>query len=80
MGTLQEKQDEIDRSTIEASAARAAVVAGVLIAAMAFGVGFVIYRRRRRRSLVARLQNALPDVAELRASFKRPLERAIKAL
>jgi sensor c-di-GMP phosphodiesterase-like protein len=80
MGTLQEKLDEIDRSSIEAMAPRAGIAAGVLIAAIALGVGFVIYRRRRRRSLAARLQNALPDVGELRASLKRPLERAVKAL
>jgi hypothetical protein len=81
MGTLQEKLDEIDRSSIEAIAPPAGVAAGgLLIAAIALGVGFVIYRRRRRRSLAERLQNALPDVDELRASLKRPLERAVKAL
>lgn len=81
MGTLQEKLDEIDRSSIEAIAPRAGVAAaGLLIAALALGVGFVIYRRRRRRSPAERLQNALPDVDELRASLKRPLERAVKAL
>ena len=80
MGTLQEKLDEIDRPSIEAMAPRAGAAAGVLIVAIALGVGFVIYRRRRRRSLAARLQNALPDVGELRASLKRPLERAVKAL
>jgi chorismate mutase len=80
METLQGKLDEIDRSSLEAIAPRAGVAAGLLIAALALGVGFVIYRRRRRRSLAERLQNALPDVDELRASLKRPLERAVKAL
>jgi hypothetical protein len=80
MRTLQEKLDEIDSSSIEAVAPRAGVVAGVMIAVIALGAGFVIYRRRRRRSLAARLQDALPDVGELRASLKRPLERAVKAL
>jgi hypothetical protein len=47
---------------------------------MAAGVGFVIYRRRRRVSLRSRFQRSLPDVDDIRASIKKPLERVVKAL
>jgi hypothetical protein len=52
----------------------------LVVAIVAAGVGFVIYRRRRRLSLARRIQNALPDVDEVRASIKKPLERVVRAL
>ena len=71
---------EIDRPAIREVAPMAGVAAVLLVAALAAGAGFVIYRRRRRRTLARRLQNMLPDVDEIRASVKKPLERMVKAL
>jgi len=40
------------------------VVAGVMVAALAVGVGWMVYQRRRQRSLFERIQAAIPDVVK----------------
>ena len=81
MDTRREKtRDEIERPAIKEVDPRAGMAAVLVVALVAAGVGFVIYRRRRRVSLARRLQHALPDVDDLRASIKKPLERVVKAL
>ena len=77
----QEKQnDEIDRPAIREIDPRAVLAATLVIAIVAAGVGLVIYTRRRRTMFATRLQDALPDIDELRASIRKPLERVVKAL
>jgi len=81
MDTLRERlKGEIDRPAIRDVDPRAGVAAVLVVAIVAAGVGFVIYRRRRRLSLARRLQFALPDVDDIRASIKKPLERVVRAL
>lgn len=78
MGSI---RDAIDRPASIKEIAPAAGVAGVVVlAAVAVGVGFVIYKRRQRRSLMKRFQDALPEMDDVRASLKRPLKRAVKVL
>ena len=60
------------------------IAAGLVVVAVACGVGWMVYRNRRRQTLIERLHSALPegvrDLPEgLRAQMKRPLERAAKA-
>jgi len=77
----QEKQkDEIDRPAIREIDPRAVLAATLVVAIVAAGVGLVIYRRRRRTTLATRFKDALPDIDELRASIRKPLERVVKAL
>jgi LPXTG-motif cell wall-anchored protein len=73
-------RERVDQPAIREVAPMAGVAAVLLVAALVAGAGFVIYRRRRRRSLADRIQNMLPDVDELRASVRKPLERVVKAL
>jgi hypothetical protein len=81
MDTLRERlKSEVDRPAIREVDPRAGMAAVLVVAIVAAGVGFVIYRRRRRLSLARRLQHALPDVDDIRASIKKPLERVVKAL
>jgi hypothetical protein len=81
MDTLRERlKSEDDRPAIRDVDPRAGVAAVLVVAIVAAGVGFVIYRRRRRLSLARRLQHAFPDVDDIRASIKKPLERVVKAL
>ncbi len=81
MDTLRERlKSEIDRPTIKEIDPRAGMAAVLVVAIVAAGVGFVLYRRRRRLSLASRLQHALPDVDDIRASIKKPLERVVRAL
>lgn len=51
------------------------VVAGVMVTALAVGVGWMVYQRRRQRSLIQRIQAAIPDAVkdlpeEVRARVK----------
>jgi NAD(P)-dependent dehydrogenase (short-subunit alcohol dehydrogenase family) len=85
MGTLRDKVqdgfgDEMEGSDMPAMDARVGIGAAVVLALLVAGAGFVIIRRRRRRSLAKRLQEALPELNDLRATLKRPLQRAVKAL
>ena len=81
MDTLRERlKSEIDRPAIKEIDPRAGMAAVLVVALVAAGVGFVLYRRRRRLSLASRLQHALPDVDDIRASIKKPLERVVRAL
>jgi len=73
-------KDALDRPALQDMAPQAGIAAVVVLAAVVAGVGFVIYKRRQRRSLLKRLQGALPEMNEVRASLKRPLERAVKVL
>ena len=54
------------------------LIGGAAIAAAAIGIGVIVYRRTRRRTLAQRVQDALPD--SLRGQLKRPLQRAAQAL
>ncbi len=51
------------------------IMAGVFVAGLAVSVGWMIYQRRRQRSLIERLQAAIPDAVkdlpeEVRARVK----------
>jgi hypothetical protein len=51
------------------------VVAGMMVTALAVGVGWMVYQRRRQRSLIERIQAAIPDTVkdlpdEVRARVK----------
>lgn len=83
--TIDRSMDQIRKQIDAVSVSRGQIVAaGVMIGAVAAGLGLIVYRRRRRRqSLAQRLQSALADsmsAAALRAQLKRPLKRAVRAL
>ncbi|TMB45621.1 MAG: hypothetical protein E6J53_06055 [Chloroflexi bacterium] len=72
---IQSQIDQMDRETLQ----RAGMVVGAVVAlSVAVGVGWVIYRRSRRRTLVERLQDAIPEA--VRDLPDQVRERARKAL
>ena len=73
-------REAIDRPAMQDMAPRAGAAAVVVLAAVVVVVGFVIYKRRQRRTLLKRLRDALPEMDDVRASLKRPLQRAVKVL
>jgi len=73
-------KNAIDRPGLQDIGPKAGVAAVVVLAAMVAGVGFVIYKRRQRRSLIRRLQDALPEMDDVRDSLRRPLKRVVKVL
>jgi hypothetical protein len=77
---MEDLKQKIDRPAMREMAPTAGLAAIVALAVVAAGVGFVIYKRRHRRSLMKRLKDAMPEMDEIRASLKRPLERAVKVL
>jgi hypothetical protein len=77
---MENVKDKLDRPDVQEMAPKAGVAAIVVLAVVAAGVGFVIYKRRQRRSLMKLLQDAMPEMDEIRASLRRPLERAVKVL
>jgi hypothetical protein len=77
---MENVKSRLDRPEIKEMAPKAGLAAIGALAVVVAAVGFVIYRRRQHRSLVKRLQDAMPEMDEIRASLKRPLERAVKVL
>lgn len=77
---MDDLKEKIDGPAMREMAPKAGLAAIVVLAVVAGGVGFIIYRRRQRHSLMKRLQDAMPELDEIRASLKRPLERAVKVL
>jgi hypothetical protein len=77
---MDDLKEKIDGPAMREMAPKAGLAAIVVFAVVAAGVGLIIYRRRQRRSLMKRLQDAMPELDEIRASLKRPLERAVKVL
>lgn len=70
--SISEMQDEIGSENMSRAGM---VVAGVMVAALAVGVGWMVYQRRRQRSLIERMQAAIPDAVkelpdEVRARIK----------
>ena len=51
-------REAIDRPSIQDMAPRAGVVTAVVLAAVVVGVGFVVYKRRQRRTLLKRNRTA----------------------
>ena len=77
---MENLREAIDRPAIREMAPKAGVAAVVVLVAVVAGVGFLIYKRRRRQTLMQRVQDALPEMDDLRATLKRPLRRAVKIL
>ena len=77
---MENLKEKIDRPSVREIAPKVGLAALVGLAVVAAGVCFVMYRRRQRRSLMKRLQDAMPELDEIRASLKRPLERAARVL
>jgi sensor c-di-GMP phosphodiesterase-like protein len=70
--SLSDIQDQIGAESISRAGM---VVAGAMVTALAVGLGWMVYQRRRRRSLFERLQAAIPDAVkdlpvEVRARVK----------
>ena len=67
---------DVEEQTGADSVSRAGlVVAGVIVVSLALAAGWIVYQRRRRRSLIERLQSAIPEAVwelpeEVRARVK----------
>ena len=77
---MENLREAIDRPAIREMAPKAGFAAVVVLVAVIAGVGFLIYKRRQRQTLMQRVQDALPEMDDLRATLKRPLRRAVKIL
>jgi len=67
---------ELRKMDVRSLPPAAYVAAGLVFTGVAIGVGWLVYRSRRRRTLVQRLQEALPNTvrdlpAEVRSQVKR---------
>jgi Flp pilus assembly protein TadB len=77
LGEMPTSMDQVPRPVL--------VATGVAVFVAAVGIGWMLYRTRRRRTLVQRLQDALPNSVRdlpdgLRARAKGPIERVAKSL
>ena len=82
---IQRSVEDIQKQVPDGVPREVVVATGIAAIVMAVGVGWMIYRSRRRRTLVQRLREAMPESLsdvpdDLRARAKKPLERVIKAL
>jgi len=70
--SISDMQDEIGSENMSRAGM---VMAGVMVTALAVWVGWMVYQRRRQRSLIERIQAAIPDAVkdlpdEVRARVK----------
>ena len=76
--TVEKSLGEIKQVDVRQLPPVAFLAAGLAVAALAVGVGWVVYRSRRRRTLVQRLQDALPEgVRELPGGLREQVRRAL---
>lgn len=83
--TIQRSLEDMQKQVPDRVPREVILAGGLAAIVMAVGVGWMIYRNRRRRTLVQKLRDALPESLsdlpdDLKARAKKPLERAIKAL
>src|SRR5579864_3178730 len=83
--TIRRSLDEMPKISMDQVPRPVLMATGAAVFVAAVGIGWMIYRTRRRRTLVQRLQDALPDSVRdlpdgLRARAKGPLERVVKTL
>lgn len=83
--TIQRSLEDMQKQVPDRVPREVIMATGIAALMMAVGIGWMIYHRRQRRTLMQKLQGALPgsmrDIPdELRAKAKKPLERAVKAL
>ena len=83
--TIQRSLEDMQKQVPERIPREVIIATGIAAMVMAVGVGWMIYRSRRRHTLMQRLQGVLPGSVrdlpdELRAKAKKPLEKAVKAL
>ncbi|OLE02292.1 MAG: hypothetical protein AUG94_00645 [Actinobacteria bacterium 13_1_20CM_4_66_15] len=76
--TVEKSFGEIKEIDVRQLPPVAFLAAGVAVAAVAVGMGWIVYRSRRRRTLVQRLQDALPEgVRELPGGLRDQVRRAL---
>ena len=83
--TIQRSLDDMPRMSMDQVPRPVLMATGIAVFVAAVGVGWMIYRSRRRRTLAERLQGVLPESMSelpgvLRAKAKRPIERVVKSL
>lgn len=83
--TIQRSLQDVQKQIPDRVPREVIVASGIAAVVMAVGVGWMIYRNRRRRTLVQKLRDVLPESLsdlpdDLKAKAKKPLERAVKAL
>lgn len=81
--TIQRSLDDMQKQVPDRVPREVIMATGIAAVVVAVGVGWMIYRTRRRRTLMQKLQEALPGSVrelpdELRARAKKPLERVTK--
>jgi len=76
--TVEKSLGEIKQIDVRQMPPIAFLAAGLAVAAVAAGVGWMVYRSRRRRTLVQRLQDVLPEgVRELPGGLRDQVRRAL---
>ncbi len=78
--TIQRSWDGMREMDVRRMPRTSLVAAGLVIGAVGVGVAWMVYRNRRRRTLVERLQDALPEgVRDLPAGVRIQVKR-VRAL
>ncbi len=83
--TLQRSLEDVPKLSMEQVPRPVVMATGIAVFVAAVGIGWMVYRSRRKRTLGQRLHDALPESMSelpdvLRAKAKRPLERVVKSL
>lgn len=78
--TIERSLDEMPKVSVADVPRPVLMATGIAVFVAAVGIGWMVYRSRQRRTLVQRLQDALPDSVrelpmDIRDRARRPLER-----
>ncbi|HYU62198.1 MAG TPA: hypothetical protein VEN12_00320 [Verrucomicrobiae bacterium] len=76
--TIERTLGEIPEMDVRQMPPAAFVVGALMVSAMAVGVGWMLYRSRKRRPIVERLQGAIPGgVKDLPGEIRDQIRRAL---
>ncbi len=79
--TIQRSMDDMPKLSVDEVPRPVLMATGMAVFVAAVGIGWMVWRRRRQRTLVQRLQSALPDsVTEMPGLLRAKAKDRLKAI
>lgn len=79
--TIQRSMDDMPKLSVDEVPRPVLMATGIAVFVAAVGIGWMVWRNRRRRTLVQRLQGALPDsVSDVPSMLRAKAKDRLKAI